>query len=36
MGSKKKPKTRDYESDLFDDFDEYDDYEEDDMDLSYQ
>jgi hypothetical protein len=28
MGSKKKPKTRDYESDLFDDFDEYDDYED--------
>ena len=28
MGSKRKPKTRDYESALYDDFDEYDDYEE--------
>ena len=28
MGSKRRPKTQDYESDLYDDFDEYDDYEE--------
>jgi len=28
MGSKRRPKTRDYESDLCDDYDDYDDYEE--------
>lgn len=28
MGSKRKPKKRDYESDLYDDFDNYYDYEE--------